>query len=270
MCEFCHQHGEGKRWYLLMENYSQELFAKDNRKEFMQDFFANFEKNVSASIEGGKKLQKAPKLVQKVMKSLSVRKYKKDHYGQVVPIEDLEKIVSMLKVIVRIPCVCRMFTLGKEARYCFGVGASIHETLSNIPELSSSFDVLKKDEAIKVLRELDEKGLMHSVWTFKTPYIGGICNCDQDCLAYKFRMQYQLPLFFKAEYVAQTDWDKCNGCKACKMVCQFGAILYSAANEKCLVESKNCFGCGVCRAVCPYEAITLIERTSVPELVKEW
>ena len=270
MCDFCHQHGEGKRWYLLMENYSQELFAQENRKEFMHDFFANFDKDVTAAIEGGKKLQKAPRFVQRLMNSLTVRKYKKEHYGQLVPIEDLEKIVSMLKIIVRIPCVCRKFILGKEARYCFGVGASIHGTLSDMPEFAANFEVLKQDQAIKVLRQLDEKGLMHSVWTFKTPFIGGICNCDQDCLAYKFRMQYNLPLFFKAEYVAQTDWDKCTGCRDCKMVCQFGAILYSDTNEKCSIDSKSCFGCGVCRAVCPEQAITLIERTSVPELVKEW
>ena len=270
MCEFCHQHGEGKRWYLLMENYSQELFAQDNRKEFMHDFFANFDKEITDAIEGGKKLQKAPQFVQKVMNSLAVRKYKKDHYGQVVPIEDLEKIVSMLNIIVRIPCVCRKFILGKEARYCFAVGASIHATLSDMPELAANFEVLKKDQAIKVLRELDEKGLMHSVWTFKIPYIGGICNCDQDCLAYKFRMQYNLPLFFKSEYVAQTDWDKCTGCKTCKMACQFGAILYSDTNEKCSIDNKNCYGCGVCRAACSSQAITLVERTSIPELVKEW
>ena len=81
MCEFCHQHGEGKRWYLLMENYSQELFAMDNRQEFMHDFFANFEEDMTANIKGMEKLQNAPRLVQKVMKSLIVRKYKKEYYG---------------------------------------------------------------------------------------------------------------------------------------------------------------------------------------------
>ena len=25
MCEFCTEHGEGKKWYLLMENFSDEL-----------------------------------------------------------------------------------------------------------------------------------------------------------------------------------------------------------------------------------------------------
>jgi len=25
MCEFCHSHGDGKKWYLKAENYSEEL-----------------------------------------------------------------------------------------------------------------------------------------------------------------------------------------------------------------------------------------------------
>ena len=25
MCEFCTKHGEGKKWYEIMENYSREL-----------------------------------------------------------------------------------------------------------------------------------------------------------------------------------------------------------------------------------------------------
>lgn len=29
MCEFCTQHGEGKKWYLQMKNYSQELFGEE-------------------------------------------------------------------------------------------------------------------------------------------------------------------------------------------------------------------------------------------------
>jgi Pyruvate/2-oxoacid:ferredoxin oxidoreductase delta subunit len=270
MCEFCHKHGEGKKWYLLMENYSKELFEKDDRRKFIQEFFDDSMKRNSNIMEELEKFKKAPKLVQRITKSINVPKYKKNHFGQVVPIEDLEKIVSMLGTIVRIPCICRKITLGKEVRYCFGVSAPMQKFIFDSSEFSSKFDVLEKEEAIKVLKEMDEKGMMHSVWTFKTPFIGGICNCDQDCLAYKSRIGYDLPVFFKAEYVAKINWEECTGCKSCKMLCQFGGILYSAFNEKCEIDMRNCYGCGVCRAVCPNQAISLVERTGVPELVKNW
>ena len=29
MCQFCTEHGEGKKWYLLMENYSKELLHEE-------------------------------------------------------------------------------------------------------------------------------------------------------------------------------------------------------------------------------------------------
>ena len=267
MCEFCHKHGEGKKWYLQMENYSKDLFSRDNRKEFVRGFIGGFFERYKNSLQKLDKLKKAPRFVQRIVRSIVVPKYKKIHYGQVVPIEDLEKIISMMKVVVRIPCVCRKLTIGKEVRYCFGVGAAIHAQIS---DFTRNFDVVKKEEAVKTLRELDAKGLMHSVWTFKTPFIGGICNCDQDCMAYKSRVQYKLPLFFKAEYVATIDPDKCIGCSECRGVCQFGAVFYSAANEKCTISLENCYGCGVCRAVCPQGAITLRERKEIPEIAGQW
>jgi ferredoxin len=270
MCEFCHQHGEGKKWYLLMENYSRELLSQDNRKEFMVEFFSRILSKGKRNLVDLEKFDKAPKLLQKLVRSMTVRKYKKNHYGQVLPIEDIEKLISEMKVVVRIPCVCRKITLGKEVRYCFGIGASLHGALSDIPELASNYEILKKDEAIKAFREMDERGLMHSVWTFKTPFIGGICNCDQDCMAYKTRVGHEIPLFFKAEYVAEIDPDKCTGCKSCKTLCQFGAIPYSASEEKCSIDLKKCYGCGVCRTACGHEAITLKDRISVKGLEKEW
>ncbi|MEW6531206.1 MAG: hypothetical protein AB1473_10240 [Thermodesulfobacteriota bacterium] len=43
MCEFCHEHGEGKKWYLEMKNYSRELVAQGGRLGFIDDTRAHFE-----------------------------------------------------------------------------------------------------------------------------------------------------------------------------------------------------------------------------------
>ncbi len=45
MCEFCSQHGEGKKWYLTMRNYSRELWEQNKRKEFFEHFMARFEEH---------------------------------------------------------------------------------------------------------------------------------------------------------------------------------------------------------------------------------
>ncbi len=31
MCEFCHKHGEGKKWYLQAANYSEDLLSDVRR-----------------------------------------------------------------------------------------------------------------------------------------------------------------------------------------------------------------------------------------------
>lgn len=53
-------------------------------------------------------------------------------------------------------------------------------------------------------------------------------------------------------------------------VCQFGAVTYSAANNKAVVDQKWCYGCGVCRARCKKEAIRLVERAQVPAAANMW
>ena len=109
------------------------------------------------------------------------------------------------------------------------------------------------------------------MWTFVTPFIGGICNCDRsDCMAMRAMMAHSLPVMFRAEYVAGVDPDLCNGCRRCMRVCQFGAIGYSAAQEKVVIDVRRCYGCGICRASCTQAAIALRERASVPLAATLW
>ena len=44
MCEFCVKHGDGKKWYLAMENYSRELLHQQKRIGYM-GYFAILSKN---------------------------------------------------------------------------------------------------------------------------------------------------------------------------------------------------------------------------------
>jgi hypothetical protein len=50
--------------------------------------------------------------------------------------------------------------------------------MMNALDDSFSLETLSKEEALDSIRKLDKEGLVHSVWTFKTPFIGGLCNCD--------------------------------------------------------------------------------------------
>jgi NAD-dependent dihydropyrimidine dehydrogenase PreA subunit len=266
MCEFCTQHGEGKKWYLVMSNYSRELYAQRGRAEFMDDFVAHFEENVRKKAAQLSGIANIP-LINSFIRRMAVRQQKTEHWGQVVPIEDVEQIVDMQDSIVRLPCVCRNLTTGREARYCFGIGVDPESAMGKYPDYSHSLEVLEKGEAKKLLRSFDKEGMVHSIWTFKTPYIGGICNCDQDCLAYRTQVKANLlQLMFRAEYVGLVDWELCKGCKNCLKQCQFGAIRYSNSMKKATIEMKECYGCGVCRATCEQGAITMKSRSDFARL----
>ena len=281
MCEFCHKHGEGKKWYLKAENYSEDLLSDVRRRRFIQKFLSEPER-LAEDMANLKKLDKAPALVRRAVIWALSNRQKQIHYGQVVPIEDMERILGFVNSVVRLPCVCRKITLGKEKRYCYGVSIapdggklirfmdSMEKSYVKGPD-NSGFETLSKDEFLHALREHEREGLCHTIWTFRTPFIGGFCNCDRtDCIAMKATVTHDFPVMFRAEYVAKTDPEKCSGCRQCMKVCQFGAIGYSAAEKKSAVDERRCYGCGICRAACSKEAVSLLDRASVPATAGLW
>ncbi len=281
MCEFCHKHGEGKKWYLRAENYSDDLLSDIRRRRVIEDIFSGPER-LRADLAKLEKLDRVPALIRGAMVRVLSTRQKKTHYGQVVPIEDLERILEFVNSVVRVPCICRKVTRGREARFCYGLSvapqggafsgiiAGLDRSIFRGPDMSG-FETLSRAEALESWREHEREGLCHSVWTFRTPFIGGLCNCDRsDCIAMKATVTHQFPVMFRAEYVAAIDPDGCTGCRQCMKACQFGAISYSRAEEKSVVDERRCFGCGICRASCARGAVSLLDRASVPACAKLW
>jgi len=280
MCEFCLKHGEGQKWYLQAKNYSEDLLSDVRRRKMIENFAKG--DSPAESIEKLEKLSQAPRFIQALVRRLIPRKMKKWHYGQVLPIEDVEKIFGFVNSIARVACYCRRFTVGKEKRYCYGIsmgpnGGKFGELMRGIDASfvngadSAGAEMITKEQAIAHFREHEKEGLCHTVWTFQTPFIGGICNCDRaDCLAMRCTVTHGIPVMFRAEFIAQADADKCVGCRQCMRLCQFGAISYSASNKKAVIDKMKCFGCGVCRCVCTKNAITLKSRESDAATAKIW
>jgi ferredoxin len=268
MCEFCTKHGEGKKWYLNVKNYSLDLLSDLRRRKFIRKFMpdtvAEGEKQISrleASRARGKKI---PRLLGRFL----AWRLKPVHYGQVVPLEDVEQVFQMTSTIVRVPCVCRWEAKRKEARFCFPVSIGPPHWFEGInmesfgsPDVSP-FESLSSEEAMEHVRAFDRKGLVHTIWTFRTPFIGAVCNCDRaECLALRSTVGLDIPMMFRAEHVAQIDEERCVGCRECVRLCQFGAIGFSLLDGRCFIDQAKCYGCGVCRSVCEQDAIRLTPRT---------
>jgi ferredoxin len=289
MCEFCTKHGEGKKWYLQMKNYSTELLQAElsasqreivgavTRLEWNNRFWETFVMPAVGGVSKGQQESKgalpptASPVIQLSEEEIVSRR-KVEHFGQVLPIEDVERVIQSVNSITRMPCGCRFLTTGKtDKRYCFGLGMDRLGILGKFPDAASSLEVLQKEEAMEIFHKFDQEGLIHSIWTGVTPYVVGLCNCDRDCGAYKGYIEERgAPDFFRAEYICQVDWDLCNGCKACMSQCQFGSQFYSSANAKVYIDPTRCFGCGVCRAACPSDAIKLLPRLESPRAANIW
>lgn len=286
MCEFCTRHGEGKKWYLQMKNYSNELLLAElshqqrgvvgakTRLEWNSRFFRDFVLPATGQVPKAEEESQEPSTSgdSPASESEIVTSRQVEHFGQVLPIEDVEKVLDRVDSITRMPCGCRFETTGKtDQRYCFGFGIDRFGILGQFPEAATSLEVLSKEEARTLFRKYDQEGLMHSIWTGVTPYVIGICNCDRDCGAYKGYIEMRgAPHFFRAEYICEVDWELCTGCKDCMSQCQFGAQFYSSALSRVYIDPSRCFGCGVCRATCPADAIRLVSRQESPEAAEVW
>ncbi len=275
MCQFCHQHGEGKKWYLKAENYAEHLLSDMRRSKYIQHFFRDPQR-LKDRIDLLDTLNRMPAFVQAVIKPAITNRMKKMHHGQVLPIEDVEEIFGFVSSVIRLPCICRQASLGTEERYCYGL-SMVPAEQSKLKEIVEAIgadyltgpdvkglETVPKEEALEQFKELEKKSLIHSVWTFVTPFIGGICNCDRDCMAMKATAMKSLPVMFRAEYAAEVEPERCSGCRNCVRACQFGAISFSLARKKVAIDSLRCYGCGVCRVHCLKDAITLTDRRAIP------
>ncbi len=281
MCEFCHTHGEGEKWYLKAENYAEDLLSDLRRRKFINDFF-KYPENLGKKVASVDDLDKLPKFVRNVVSPILSNREKKTHFGQVIPIEDVEKIFEFVNSVIRLPCICRKVSVGEGKRYCYGISmvpSEESEMGKIIRSIGADYltgpdtlglEEVPKEVALQQFKEMENKGLFHSAWTFVAPFIGGLCNCDRDCLAMQVTKYKSFPVMFRAEYVAEVNPDLCNGCQSCIRVCQFGALRYSMANEKVDVDPLECYGCGVCRSSCSKNAIALNDRNKIPTVANLW
>ncbi len=172
MCEYCTEHGEGKKWYLQMKNYSDELLHQElssRQKEIVEASsrietrLRFFENRVIPAITGVPGLHDQSQDASGSMAQLSEKemaKRRKVSFGQVLPIEDIEQVIDIADSITRFACGCRFITTGKtDKRYCFGLGVDKQGILGKFPDAASSLEVLSKKEAKRSFREYDKEGL---------------------------------------------------------------------------------------------------------------
>jgi MinD superfamily P-loop ATPase containing an inserted ferredoxin domain len=236
--------------------YADKLAASEGRELFIKDFFERYGINYRRKVRKTDIAMKIP-FVREYAKTKVNDYFKEEHSGQVVSLEDAIAICSIPGRVSVIDCPCQKYLTCKKEKRCilFGTTADIVE---NILEFSNISDMGFED-AVELLKATEKEGKVHTVWTFVSPYIGAICNCNQrGCLLFHMKNKYRFAEIVHRGYeIAVIDRNMCNGCGNCQIICQFDAV--EIADGKAEINF-NCHGCGVCRGFCPEEVITLVSR----------
>ena len=261
MCEFCLKHGEGRKWYLEARNYSFDLVRDKRKFRRLLDRLSAVSEAGAAGTDRLRRLLGVP-VIGRAFSWLVTRKMKQVHFGQVLTLEDVERVFRLVDVIHGFPCVCRKYLLsGDDERYCFALGTFFHDVLDDAPDLAGTGEELTAEEACRRARAFEEKGLLHTIWTLETPFIIGICSCRPgECLAMELHTNLRTQVMFRGEYRFEIPAAACVGCGKCLETCYFGAIGVDGPTGTCTVEADRCHGCGLCSRACPVGAPRPVER----------
>ena len=112
---------------------------------------------------------------------------------------------------------------------------------------------VSKEEAIDILKEVRDKGAVHSVIHEKDDYrlpVVAICNCCWDCCGVlKPYNMGSVPLMYNASYSARIKDDaNCKACGNCEKFCPTTAM--KLKDKKVSFDKDKCIGCGQCAFQC--------------------
>ena len=185
----------------------------------------------------------------------------------VLPYEDMSAIFEGAGLISVVSCSCRK---RKEA---FG-DPCLRSHDMNCIQFNRSAEytdgrghghLLSKEEALRMIEETEDDGLVHQWPNAALMSTNTLCNCCNCCCMNLLPMtEYQVPwtsYYAKSRFEAGNDVAACTGCQDCIDRCQFDALsMQKVAGQKKLkasVDAEKCMGCGVCVLVCEPESLTM-------------
>lgn len=179
---------------------------------------------------------------------------------EVLPYESLSQLLERAKSFGVRECICRKQKdlVGEPCDYprfnCVNWAPveGAFATMEHVREIT-------KEEALRILREAEEAGLVHTVYN-QQEHTYYICNCCPCCCGImrglvEFGQAHALA---RSAFLAVVDAADCTGCETCVDRCHFGAL--SVPDELCVVNALRCMGCGLCVSECPTNALRLVRR----------
>lgn len=244
---------EGTRYYrvrqVLQMHDSTAVIVNAPRK--MLDLWKNFMKNEFD--EYSRKLEEfLPSPVIRVIPvNVSVQ-----NETQILAFDDVKSIIAEARNLAVTPCSCRAIDgeCGKTIEVCVQIDKAADYSIER-----GTGRKLEKDEALQMMKQCEEEGLIHVTGNKRT--LGHvICNCCSDCCLNWPSVRTGLGKFVvPSRFRAKVDAENCTACESCLDRCYFEAISMEGEGDTAAIKAEKCMGCGLCLVTCPTEAITLEE-----------
>ena len=123
------------------------------------------------------------------------------------------------------------------------------------------------DEAMRILRDCEEAGLVHTADN-NEERLGVLCNCCAcSCPLIRSLRLGGSNVLAPSRFVAEHTPSTCTGCDACVEICPMEAI--SRNDDGLTVDRERCIGCGLCVSHCPSGSMRMVLRESPPVVIKD-
>jgi len=182
----------------------------------------------------------------------------------VLAFEDVEEIINSSKSLSVTKCTCRLTAhkCDKPLEACLQINRAADYSIAR-----GTGRKLSKEEALDLVRQCEEEGLIHVVMN-KQSVDNFICNCCSCCCqTMPILIEHNVSVIEPSRFAAEIDPDLCTACETCLDRCFFGAISVTA-DQPAKVDEHKCMGCGLCQVTCPSDAISMTEvreRDFIPE-----
>lgn len=176
----------------------------------------------------------------------------------ILPYDDVRTLLLQAESYSVRDCICRVEQNLLGSRNCdFPLRNCL---VFSGAELPAGQDSVSQEEALAILDEAEEIGLVHTV-SNNVKDVFYICNCCGCCCEIlrgvtQFGIENSVA---KANYCAEVDPAGCTGCEICVDRCQVSAI--SMKEGLAVVDSSCCIGCGLCVTGCPDMAVHLHKKS---------
>ncbi|MFW9866439.1 MAG: ATP-binding protein [Candidatus Thorarchaeota archaeon] len=187
----------------------------------------------------------------------------------VLPYEDVKGIIERNDLISINYCYCRNWkdNLGEPCKLdtpdltCFQFGKYAQFLIDH-----NFGKLISKDEALKIIKESEDSGLIHKAIHLRNPgqEEQAFCNCCSCCCQF-FQLYKRgiFPFHTLTYYLADLDSEKCTGCGICIEKCPIDVI--KLIEDHSVTNLDRCIGCGLCVYHCSEKARTL-KRTGLRDV----